>query len=504
MKQTTHHAISYDIMLGRAIGKSSVIRPYRLLKIRFFRLLVRAASAFSLDYDVFIPLCKQFSVALAVVLAFGAAASMFAPLHYILEIILFCAAAALVISRTQVHRDFLTEKNNAIIANENLLKTLKEQKDAKDNDKEVLSATQEFFRSLEHDISVIVSNMDRSAAGEQAPELEEEVMTEQIQSVSNAFARIMHKMDLFVQSILDTGGSTLRTAIALAQRTEELSEEMLQNTTTQTQSITTAIQQMESVMGTNTEYVAIAVQESARAKREATEGGSSVNEMMNGIQSITTAVTRVSDAITALTESSTAIGEMAIVITEVADRTNLLALNAAIEAARAGVHGRGFAVVADEVRLLAERTQGATKEITKTIKKIQHQIAVATEETSTVQTEISERWNDAEKSEKSLLNIIDRINDMADAIGRISRNNQEQIQVMTTVTESVNTIIAITEHTSITMGETAWGIQGIESMIKNIVKLTAKQFKPASDSRQSRSIPAVPKQDIVLQPVSWN
>jgi len=202
-------------------------------------------------------------------------------------------------------------------------------------------------------------------------------------------------MDNFVQSILDTGGSTLRSAIALAQRTEELSEEMLQNTTKQTQSISSAIQQMQSVMETNTECVEAAVEEASRAKLEAKKGSASVHEMMTGIESITGAVRRASDAITALTASSAAIGDMAVVIAEVADRTNLLALNAAIEAARAGEHGRGFAVVADEVRQLAERTQSATKEITKTIKKIQSQIALATEETAIVHTEITERRNDA-------------------------------------------------------------------------------------------------------------
>lgn len=501
MKQTIHHAIIYGTPLEKSIGKNSFVRQYHLLMAWIYSQVV---SKLTIDNNAFIVLCKQLVGAFAVLLVLGAVAAFFSPLHYLLEIVLFSVAAALFISRQQVQHQLAIEKKNSAMVQESFQQALNEQKEAKDNDKELLSATQELCRSLEHDIAIIISNMDSSAAGEQTILVEEKVMTEQVQSVSNAFARIMHKMDNFVQSILDTGGSTLRSAIALAQRTEELSEEMLQNTTKQTQSISSAIQQMKLVMETNTECVEAAVGEASRAKLEAKEGGASVHEMMTGIESITGAVRRASDAITALTASSAAIGDMAVVITEVADRTNLLALNAAIEAARAGVHGRGFAVVADEVRQLAERTQSATKEITKTIKKIQSQIALATEETAIVHTEITERRNDAARSEQSLLNIIERINYMADAIGRISLNNEEQTRVMKAMTENVNSIIAITEYTSITMGETAWGIQGIESMIKNIVKLTAGQFKPSRNRRQQAAHTPTSQQDIITQAFSWN
>jgi methyl-accepting chemotaxis protein len=198
------------------------------------------------------------------------------------------------------------------------------------------------------------------------------------------------------------------------------------------------------------------------------------------MEKIASATSSVADKMTSLAHRSEEIGKVVNVIQEISEQTNLLALNAAIEAARAGEHGRGFAVVAGEVRRLAERTKGATEEISGTIRSIQDEtratLQVMHESRAAVETGMGETAH----ARHSLEAIIESSNQVEHQIHLIATAATEQTSASSEISESAG-------HISQLSVENAQGAEEAVEALKNLAELASdldgmiRQFRLESD-----------------------
>jgi methyl-accepting chemotaxis protein len=146
--------------------------------------------------------------------------------------------------------------------------------------------------------------------------------------------RVLSEVRAAADALTGAADQVSATATSLSQAASEQAASV-EETSAQIDMISASISQ-------NSDNAKITDSMATKTNKEATDGGSAVDE-----------------TVMAMMQIASKIG----IVDDIAYQTNLLALNAAIEAARAGEHGKGFAVVAAEVRKLAERSQLAAKEI---------------------------------------------------------------------------------------------------------------------------------------------
>jgi len=343
---------------------------------------------------------------------------------------------------------------------------------------------------------------DATSALEQVAEKDLTVRVNE--SGRDEIGRMSAALNTSVASMRGVLQSVAQGAVTLSAATTEMSARSVQaagNAHTQsnmTNQIAAATQEMTATIGEISHNAENAASASRNSAQTASQGGAVMQSAAATMEKIAAATSTVSAKMTSLAHRSEEIGMVVSVIQEISEQTNLLALNAAIEAARAGEHGRGFAVVAGEVRRLAERTKGATEEISVTIRSIQDEtretLQVMQDSRKAVETGMEETAN----ARRSLEAMIDTSKEVEHKIHLIASAATEQTSASSEISESVGQISQLSV-------ENAQGAEEAVEALKNLASLAGeldsmiRRFRLESDKQKGEKLSG--KSQLVTQPV---
>ncbi len=309
------------------------------------------------------------------------------------------------------------------------------------------------FYSITGTISSFASAIDRFSNGDLAAHVQTSTK-DQLGDVASRFNEMRKNLKRMIARI--SGGAVMvAEAAAKLSDTSRQVTKLSQQQTDAASSVAAAVEEMSTSISVVAGHANDAEGLSVRASDLSTEGEKVVRDASSEMTRIADSFNQATQEITSLSQRTAEISSIVRVIKEIADQTNLLALNAAIEAARAGEQGRGFAVVADEVRKLAERTAGATEEITGMINTIQSSMASAVGRMGAGSSQVGHGVELASRAGNALADINSGSRDVLAMVHDIASAVQEQTVASHQIAENIERISLMAQDSNASIGQMA-------------------------------------------------
>lgn len=341
-------------------------------------------------------------------------------------------------------------------------------------------ARQQQKEALQRQLVDLLGHVEGAARGDLTVRVE--VTTGEIGTVADFFNAIIESLR---QIVTQVKRSAIQVNAALGQNEDEIQQ--LANQAYQQAEETTRILDSVEQMTQSIQAVAESARQAAQVARTASmtaeTGGNAMDLTVHNILGLREIIGDTAKKVKRLGESSQQISRVVSLINQIAVQTNLLAINAGLEAAKAGEEGQGFAIVAEEVGELAARSAEATQEIEKVVATIQQETSQVVEamEQSTVR--VVEGTKLVEEAKRSLQEIVDVSRQIDELVQSISEATVSQVATSAAVSQVMQQVTLVSEHTSSSSRQVATAIQQTAAIAQEL-QASVEAFKVDAEHRR--------------------